>query len=702
VKKIASLVFLSWQVLHADTGNIRVVNGASLLEDNSLPPGAIIVILGHNLANTTGSAPDAAHLPQTLAGVSATIRGNALGLFYAGPTQITGRIDPATPAGPGTLTVTSPNGTFTKDIVVAAAPTPGVFSMFGTGARDGAIVNAKTGALGPYTVTTNGVPTALSIYVTGLDLSSAPTVSIGGVSVPVSFYGAAPCCLGLQLINVHLTPGLAGAGRVEVAVTSGKGHTSNVTEVVILPSPGQGPYPPNGENVARNREISSIAYVPHSSLALVADEYDDVVRVINVQQHALTSVITLPEGAQPVSIAVNDAGNKAVVVERNRKKVAIIDVQSLRVSTEIGVGYGPSYVAMAGSTALVVNQDDDSVSLVDTVTYQVKTVKVGRGPRGVAEDFTAAKVYVTNEDDGTITVIDLNNLANPTTTISLPPNARPSGIQLLPALGLAIITDSVASSNGEVIVLNLANGTTGTILVNPGRNGGATGIASYANTVYFANQGGGSVTAMQFTAGGGSTSTTIKTDLGARALAVDIVDSLVLVANEGSGTVTFIDLVSNQVKSGVNALRSPNEVGGAAPDNHNDRITAQNAPTISSVSYTNATAIAGGGWSFNITINGTNLQQADALYFVVPSTLPAQSNGYVHTAGDEHWHGPYGTVDTHMTASSIVANQAGIQLTATVTISPTGLRGVPRVVRVEAPNGDTSFVASSINTIHVN
>ena len=702
MKKIASLVFLSWQVLHADTGNIRVVNGASLLEVNSLAPGAIIAILGQNLANTTGSAPDAAHLPQTLAGVSATIRGNALGLFYAGPTQITARIDPATPPGPGTLTITSPNGTFTKNLVVAANPTPGIFSMFGTGARDGAIVNAKTGALGPYTVTTNGVPTALSIYVTGLDLSSAPTVTIGGVSVPVSFYGAAPCCLGLQLINVHLTPGLAGAGRVEVAVTSGKGNTSNITEVVILPSPGQGPYPPNGENVARNREISSIAYVPHSSMALVADEYDDVVRVINIQQHALTSVITLPEGAQPVALAVNDAGNKAVVVERNRKKVAIIDIASLRVSTEVAVGYGPSYVAMAGSTALVVNQDEDSVSLLDVVTYQVKTVSVGRGPRGVAADLNAAKFYVTNEDDGNITVIDLNNLANPATTINLPPNARPAGIQLLPALGLAIITDSVASSNGEVFVLNLANGTTGTVLVNPGRNGGASGTASYANTVYFANQGGGSVTATTYTAGGGSASVTVKTDLGARSVAVDTTDSLLLVANEGSGTVTLIDLVTNQVKGGINALRSPNEVGGAAPDNHNDRITAQNAPTITSMSYSSLTSLAGGGWSFTITINGTNLQQADAVYFVVPSTLPAPSNGYVHTAGDEHWHGPYGTIDTHMTASNIFANQAGIQLTATITISPTGLRGVPRVVRVEAVNGDTSFVASPANTIQTN
>src|SRR6185369_4580034 len=113
----------------------------------------------------------------------------------------------------------------------------------------------------------------------------------------------APCCPGLQQINVQLTPDLAGSGRVEVAVTAG-GKTSNIVEVVILPSAGQGSFPPSAENHARSREISGIAYIPDSSLALVTDENDDVVRVVDIKHSKVTQTITLPEGAAPVAAAV--------------------------------------------------------------------------------------------------------------------------------------------------------------------------------------------------------------------------------------------------------------------------------------------------------------------------------------------------------------------------------------------------------------
>ena len=69
--------------------------------------------------------------------------------------------------------------------------------MNGAGTRDGAIENALTFDVGPFAVTTNGSPTYLAIYATGLDLSSQPSVTIGGVSVPVQFYGARAVLPGL-------------------------------------------------------------------------------------------------------------------------------------------------------------------------------------------------------------------------------------------------------------------------------------------------------------------------------------------------------------------------------------------------------------------------------------------------------------------------------------------------------------------------
>lgn len=696
MKHIVWVLLLGSQILDAATNSIRVLNAASFVDGASLAPGALISIFGHNLANTTALAPDLSNLPHTLGGVTVTVRGTALPLFYVTPGQINARIDPSISAGTATLTVTSPTGSFNKDIVLAASSMPGVFSLFGTGTRDGAIQNAVTFDLGPFTVTTKGAPTFLAIYTNGLDLSTAPTVTIGGISVPVQFYGSAPCCPELQQVNVQLTAALAGAGRVEVAVTSG-GKTSNIVEVVILPSPGQIPYSPAAENQSRSREIASIAYVPHTNLALLADENDDVIRVIDIRQQVVTRTITLPEGAQPVALAVNDPGMVAVVAERNRGKVAILDIPDSVVTAEIPVGTGPSSAAIAGTLALVTNQDSDTLSLIDLNTMQVTTIAVGRGPRGVAANTNTNKVYVTNQDDGTISVIDLTNLQAAPATITLPPNSRPGAIQLVPALGFAVVTIESASSSAQALVVSLSSGSAGPVFVNPARNGGAGQIAVYANTIYFADQAGGTVSVSPMGNNGSFTTSTVKVDIGARALAVDTTDKLLLVANEGSGTVVMIDMTTNQLVSRINAVRSEHETDGQDHNNHNDRLAAANAPTISSISQNAASRPS----TFTLTINGTNLKGADDVFFVDPATLPGKTGDHSHGDSGESGHGAFGAREANIAASNIQVNGAGTQLTATITIGTKASAG-QRVLRVEALNGDTSFVASSVNTFQVN
>ena len=54
-KKLSLVLILGWQLLRADTPGIRVVNGASFMQDTSLAPGAIISIFG----STTESSPTA-------------------------------------------------------------------------------------------------------------------------------------------------------------------------------------------------------------------------------------------------------------------------------------------------------------------------------------------------------------------------------------------------------------------------------------------------------------------------------------------------------------------------------------------------------------------------------------------------------------------------------------------------------------------
>ena len=82
------------------------------------------------------------------------------------------------------------------------------------------------------------------------------------------FFGAAPCCAGLQ-INVMLPDSLAGAGRVPIVVASG-GHASNAVRVVHCRQLMQHSSP--AENQTRSRELASTA-TPGTSLVLSADEW---------------------------------------------------------------------------------------------------------------------------------------------------------------------------------------------------------------------------------------------------------------------------------------------------------------------------------------------------------------------------------------------------------------------------------------------
>ena len=696
------LFLITCSAFCASAQTIRVVNAASFSGDDDFSPGALIAVFGSNLTNATASAVAGAPLPKALGGVRLTIAGVSSPLFYVSSTQVNAQIDPSVPPGPATVTLTSPTGTFTARIKLSAASSPGIFSMEGSGDGDGAILNAVTFQQGAFTVTTNGKPTYLAIFVTNLDLSTPPIVTIGGVQVPVQFYGNAPGFPGLEQINVQLPAELDGAGRVEVTVESG-GQTSNVVEVVIVPKPGEGSFAPDHEDETRSRELSTIAYIPNTSLALVADENDDVVRVVDIGQKQVTQVVTLPSGSAPVAIGVNASGTLAVVAERNRNMAAIIDLTTWTVVTEVPVGLGPVAVGMAGNSALVVNQSSDSVTVVSLAAPAVVTATItgaspnaiGRAPRGIAVDTGAGRAYVTNQNDGTISVINLSTNAV-VQVIGLGSNVRPAAIQVIPSLDVAVVTEPSAM-DGAVEVINLATGATTSVDVNPTRSGGTSALAVAGATAYFADQTGGSVTVAPVSlldSGAPSvTSSSIKVGQGARALAVDTKDNLLLAASEGTGEIVLIDLSTNQIAGHIDALRS----GGEDQSNdHSDRQQAANMPVVLSLSPPSGAE----GTSFTLVIGGTNLAGATNVVFVDPSQLPGHGKGHGEGNSQFHTNGPFSVYDTGFTTGNVVVSGDGTLLTVPVAIAAGHAPG-NRVVRVATPNGESTFVATSGNTFTV-
>ena len=190
--------------------------------------GSLAVVEGFNLAGGQTTAAQGSW-PVNLGGVSATLNGNPLQLFYVSDTQIGLYVPPDAAEGAGTLAVATPSGAKTSATAQVAAVQPGIFP--GAVLLAGTAVSAGTTAVraGDY----------IEIYCTGLGPTvaagglyltvNAPTALIGASRAQVLYSGLAPGFLGLYQVNAQVPPGLApGLQPVVLMVNQLAGNTVNI------------------------------------------------------------------------------------------------------------------------------------------------------------------------------------------------------------------------------------------------------------------------------------------------------------------------------------------------------------------------------------------------------------------------------------------------------------------------------------------
>jgi YVTN family beta-propeller protein len=238
------------------------------------------------------------------------------------------------------------------------------------------------------------------------------------------------------------------------------------------------------------------------------------------------------------------------------------------------------------------------------------------------------------------------------------------------------------------LVLDVTSGAVTEAQANPARSGGSSGLAVFGSTAYVANQTGGSVSALPISASGvPGVPVIIKVDLGPRALAIDTQDNLLLVTNEGSGTVVLIDLWTNKVTGRIDAVRT----NGEENDDHGDRDQGHHssAPSVTSL----APASGHPNSAFTLSITGVNLTGATAVDFLLP-----KGEGHHQNVQDEKG-GSSGSLDTAFSASDIQVNGDGTQLTAAITVA--GAAPGAHTLRVTTPAGQSSTRSSTGNTFTV-
>ncbi len=641
-------------------GQISVVNSASYDSTGPLAPGSFATILGQNLCGqtATGQLNSNGMYPITLGGCSLTVNGTAAMMQYAA----SGQMNFVVPQnmGSGTARVVINNGAqmLTSSMMIGPAG-PGVFSLNGMGMGNGAMLMGTTWQMGPFSTSTNGRPTPVSLFMTGMDLSVKPVVIIAGTPVEVTFYGNAPGYPGLQQINMTLPASMAGTGRVPVMVTS-NGQTSNVTFMSVLPTtammqgmPGWGSGMMVGENKRRGAEMSSIAVNPANNTALVTDEAGDALRVISLSSKTTVATIALPSGSQAGSVAVNSSGTLAAVALTEKGSIALIDLTRNQVTSVIGTGYYASRLAFAGTNLLVSNGASGTVAVVDTIARQVvRTVNAGFGPSGIAAAGNVA--VVANMQGGSISIINLTDYS--VTNVSLPTGSRPNEVAISSATNKALITNPMGNN---AFILSLDTRQVKTVDLAAWSGMGPGGVVTNGTLAFVANQVAATVAVVDLNAG--SVVRTFPVDPGPRSLAVNAAKNQLLVLSQGTGTLDLVDLTTYTVTDRINAT------SGSASG-------SWTLPAITSITPNTAKI----GSSFPLTINGSNFQGiTDVEFRASGSGMGGGMMGGGMATGD----------DPNIKVTNINVNTAGTQVTASVQILSTATAGT-RQIRLETNHGE--------------
>jgi YVTN family beta-propeller protein/VCBS repeat-containing protein len=223
--------------------------------------------------------------------------------------------------------------------------------------------------------------------------------------------------------------------------------------------------------------------------------------------------------------------------------------------TAITVGSSPSGMVVSGNYAYVANQGVNTVSVFDTRTGDpvdtnpstpavVDPITVGGAPTGIATNTAGTRLYVTNQRDGTLSVID----TNPTSA----------------TYNQVISTIKVGTSPSAVAV-------------------GSDG------KVYVANTGSNTVSVITFNANNTYKISTVTVGTAPTALAVSPTTGQVYVANRGSNTVSVIS-TSNKVIKTITVGSQPSGVA-ITPDGKRVYVVNTGGATVSVINTATNTLV---------------------------------------------------------------------------------------------------------------
>jgi uncharacterized protein (TIGR03437 family) len=173
-------------------------------------------------------------------------------LFFVSPGQVNCEIPVGTAAGAATMSIENQNEITQNATIQIGSVSPGLFALNASGLIAALVLPVDSGVQGalqpdyqlgagnsvvplPINLGSAADQIYLEMYGTGIRNAnvSSVTVTVGGLSVPVLFAGAAPGFAGEDQVNIGPLPRtLAGQGNVNIVLTA-DGQAANTVNVTI-------------------------------------------------------------------------------------------------------------------------------------------------------------------------------------------------------------------------------------------------------------------------------------------------------------------------------------------------------------------------------------------------------------------------------------------------------------------------------------
>lgn len=234
------------------------------------------------------------------------------------------------------------------------------------------------------------------------------------------------------------------------------------------------------------------------------------------------------------------------------------DVNTNELMKKVEVGAHPAHIVFTENNkyALVTNNEENSVSVIDLASYQVtQTVSTGKGPHGFRISADSKNAYIANMGEDTVSVIDLENMKE-TKKIKVGQTPVTTGVT---SNGKILV--STLNSENSLAIVDLATDQTEKVQVGEGP--AQVYIQSDNKYAFVANQGTADKPSHSISKVDLETKkvvATIEVGKGAHGVVTSKDNQFVYVTNMFDNTVSVIDNKENKVVATVPVGEIPNGI----------------------------------------------------------------------------------------------------------------------------------------------